>query len=189
MKELTAVNYILTQMGEAPATSLEERSPSISLARSYMYLAITNMLAIKWWFNTSEAKLLPDADGLINAPSNLVAIYSKEKFNVEVIGKYVHNVTEDTNRFTGAVEVELVKDVQFENLPELAAIYVMNDALIKLYQADYGVDNNLKVIAEAANNAMQNLKREHLRKMRYNSSHGMRHAQRVLAGHLLRRGY
>ena len=189
MKELTAVNYILTQMGEAPATSLEERSPTISLARTYMDMSITNMLTIRWWFNTSHTKLLPDQDGLINAPAGLVAIYSKEKFNVEVLGKYIHNVTEDTNRFTGGIEVELVKDVQFENLPELAATYVMNDALIKLYQADYGVDNNLSVIAEAANNAMQNLKREHLRKMRYNSYNGMRHAQRILAGQLLQRRY
>lgn len=189
MKELEAVNYILTQMGEAPATSLEERSPSISLARTYMDLATTNMLAIKWWFNTVHTKLMPNADGLINAPAGLVAIYSKEKFNVEIMGKYIHNVTEDTNRFTSAIQVELVKDVQFENLPELAAIYVMNEALIKLYQADYGVDKNLSVIADTANNAMQNLKREHLRKMRYNTSNGMRHAQRVLAGQLMRRRY
>ena len=48
MKELIAVNFILTQMGEAPATSLEERSPTISLARTYMEMAKSNMLAIKW---------------------------------------------------------------------------------------------------------------------------------------------
>lgn len=189
MKELEAVNYILTQMGEAPATSLDERSPTISLARTYMDMATTNTLAIKWWFNTITVKLAPDSDGLINAPAGLVAIYSKEDFNVEVHGKYIHNVTSDTNRFTAPIEVELVKDVQFENLPEFAAEYIMNVALIKLYQADYGVDNNLSVISDAANNAMQNLKREHLRKMRYNSSHGMRHAQRMLAGTLSRRRY
>ena len=173
MKELIAVNFILTQMGEAPATSLEERSPTISLARTYMEMAKSNMLAIKWWFNNPTVKLAPDTAGRINAPANAIAIYSKEQFNVEVHGKYLHNVTEDTQYFTAPITVELVLDVPFENLPELAAEYVMNAALIKLYQADYGVDNNLNVISGSANNAMQNLKREHLRKKRYNSSNGL----------------
>ena len=65
----------------------------------------------------------------------------------------------------------------------------MNAALIKLYQADYGVDNNLNVISGSANNAMQNLKREHLRKKRYNSSNGLRHSSRVLTGQLMQRRY
>ena len=189
MKELIAVNFILTQMGEAPATSLEERSPTISLARTYMGMAKSNMLAIKWWFNNPTVKLAPDTAGRINAPANAIAIYSKEQFNVEVHGKYLHNVTEDTQYFTAPITVELVLDVPFENLPELAAEYVMNAALIKLYQADYGVDNNLNVISGSANNAMQNLKREHLRKKRYNSSNGLRHATRVLTGQLMQRRY
>ena len=80
MKELIAVNFILTQMGEAPATSLEERSPTISLARTYMGMAKSNMLAIKWWFNNPTVKLAPDTEGRINAPANAIAIYSKEQF-------------------------------------------------------------------------------------------------------------
>ena len=79
MKELIAVNFILTQMGEAPATSLEERSPTISLARTYMGMAKSTMLAIKWWFNNPTVKLAPDTEGRINAPANAITIYSKEQ--------------------------------------------------------------------------------------------------------------
>ena len=179
MKELEAVNEILVALNDRPVTTLDDINPTVTSIQERMKTIRQSLLGTGWWFNTPPIKLYPDSDGRIAAPEHTLSIYHPSKDNAEVMGEYLYNVDADTYIWDKPIEVRLVKDLTFEQLPLYAAHYVMWNVLINMYQTDYGVDGNVQTFTARMNAARLQLDKENLRKRELNTSR-IRHADKII---------
>jgi hypothetical protein len=73
--ELAAVNQILSAVGQAPVTELDQANPEISIAYDTLIVCSRECQAEGWVFNTEKNyPITPNTAGLIELPSNMLQV-------------------------------------------------------------------------------------------------------------------
>lgn len=171
MRELEAINLTLEALGESRVIDVNTSNPSAGLARSALARNRRGLLSTGFWFNVVEREVTPTADGFINVPWNQLAVYnagSDSKYGVRDGNLY--DLMEQNQYFDSSVKLKIVLDLDFEDLPEHAAMWVANYTTAQVYLNDLGGDSNYANYAQEAERYKSMVLREHLRNQRFSTS-------------------
>lgn len=178
MTEIDAINRMLRYIGELPVPNdividdLPEGHEARD-ARTILGETLREEQEEKWWFNKQTMTLLPDVSGYIHLPYNLISFDSvKGKYIAE--GGTLYDSVQKTKIFTDSVELDVVLEIQFDDLPDVFRTYVVLQAAKHLHMylnADQTTQLELTTKIQ-----MQRIKveREHLKQSKFNLVKGSR---------------
>lgn len=171
MRELDAINLTLEALGESRVMDVNTSNPSAGLARSALARNRRGLLSTGYWFNVVERAIAPTADGFIKVPWNQLAVYdtcSDSKYGVR--NGNLYDLVEQNEYFDSSVKIKVVLDLDFEDLPEHAAMWIANYTTAQVYLNDLGSDGNYANYASEAERYKSLVLREHLRNQKYSTS-------------------
>lgn len=125
--ELAAVNLMLPAAGESAITSLEELADDDSSHALATLRAISREVQEEGWdFNTElKMKLLPNTSGHVNLPPNTLSIDPVDPTHKLVQrGNRFYDPTKHTYIIGRPVEVDLVVQLPFDDLPSAARTFI-----------------------------------------------------------------
>lgn len=128
--QLDVVNDMLGLLGEAGVNSLDTEHPLVARGLAYLKVANAREQARGWWFNTESVTLTPTADGEIILPQETLQvdpISPCEQYAQR--GRLLYKLEAGNGsptKFTASVQVWLVRQVAFEDLPTQAQLLVSN---------------------------------------------------------------
>lgn len=147
LSELEAVNTMLTAIGSAPVSSLTGvQSPDVAVARHILTEVRRDVLLQGWTFNTEyEYPLTPGADGRIRVPLGTLRIdvdpYRFQEIDPVQRGLYLYDRKSHSYTFSSPIKVELIMDLPWDQLPEVARNYIAaRAATIFIGRMDAGND-------------------------------------------------
>lgn len=181
MELLTAVNLVLPKLGERPVTSLTVKHPTLAVLLPIIEQTQVNTLMRGWWFNEFRYTAYPSTNGEIDIGADALSFIPDEAGVAVVRGQRLYNPETLSYVFTEPVEGKVIQNVTFNELPESAATYVFNSALIDAYATDLGVTNELSVWQGLAARAWSDLLAEHLRQRKHSTRKSRRWRQLISA--------
>lgn len=146
MRTLDVVNEMLGTMGEAPISSLEDPHTFRGACLSTLNNQNARIQSRGWWFNSEAITLSPSAlDSSIYLPGDTINVRvpraSAEDTSPYVQrGRRLYNTNGGTFVFTTAQDVTIIRQVPFEELPELAAQHIAASAVVQ-FQSKYDSDS------------------------------------------------
>ncbi|BAN92348.1 tail protein [Ralstonia phage RSB3] len=176
---LTAVNEILPKLGERPVTSIEAKSPTLSIILPQIDAEIDLVLQTGWWFNTCYGiELFPDSEQGLVVPDDCLSFYPDRSYPDIVArdGKF-YDTSKRSYLFTDKVRGTLIQRVGFEQLPESAARFILYSALVTIYATDIGLEQVVQLWRQYAQQAQANMEQEHLRHRHYSVKQNPRYAR------------
>lgn len=176
MTEIDAINRMLRYIGELPIPSdvaidsLPEGHEAV-MARTILAETLREEQENKLWFNTFEVAYVPDTDGYITLPANLIAFEGSEYF---IEGNNLYKKDDTTGIFTEPVTLTVRLEVTFDNIPDIFRTYVVLVAAKHLHVYLNGDDTTQKELETKV--AIQRIKveREHLKQSKFNLIKGTR---------------
>jgi hypothetical protein len=128
LTELEALNMMLTAADEAPVqTASQEGHLPLSIAKSILDDASRVVQSKGWAFNTESGTLSPGTDGRIVLPDNTLSADVADKYtdiNPVLRGTVLYDRKNRTDRFTKAVEADLIVLLPWDSLPQAARWYI-----------------------------------------------------------------
>lgn len=150
-EELSAVNDILSAIGEPPVSTLEgDSNADVANARRLLNKVNRQIQAKGWTFNIEEgATLEPDIfSNLITYSSDYLSILSAGTQSIYVNrGGYLYDRTAKTDRFTAPVTVNLIRLKEFGEMPECFRTWIVTKAARQFNARFFGapeVEGSLK---------------------------------------------
>ncbi len=142
LTKLSVVNKMLGGLGELPVNSLSEGHPLVPAALADLANVNTREQTKGWWFNRELVELSPDTAGYIFLPNDALAVDPTVHSNHYVMrGRKLYKPYEKTvatkYKFTTPVDVVLIREVPFEDLPTSAQNLVMAAA-----RYEFALDRN-----------------------------------------------
>ena len=178
MKLLNAINRILPTLGENPIDSIDSRNPTVAVVNNAILAKLNDTQLREWWFNTYVTTLYPASDGKVAMPANAISWLPKDTNSIQR-GGYLYNG--DTMTYTWPVGVGLegvIKTlVDFEELPEAAATFVLYSACVQAYVNDIGLEDTVREWKEQEGRALLVLEAEHLRNRKYSTQRSRRYGR------------
>lgn len=170
MELLTAVNRILSTLGEAQVTNTDSQHSDVYLILTAIEEHKRLLLERGWWFNTSTVTMYPDSFGNIECPTDALSVVdtTDELLLVERTGQ-LYDATNSTEFFTEPVTIFITYNIAFEDLPPSAAQVVLYRANEEMYTAYFGVDTTVQGMQQKEAQFYAQLQLMHLRCMRYSS--------------------
>jgi len=134
--QLQAVNTMLTAIGQAPITGLDQANPEIATATLILSTVQSEVLGEGWNFNSEKGyKLLADGSGNLVVPPgilNLSVNQEDSQFRVRAVqrsGKLYDTLTHSFNWGAGAtISLDVVWDYLFEDIPVVFQNYIVQRA-------------------------------------------------------------
>lgn len=124
---LQAVNTIISNIGQAPVTSLETGNPLFEMAEQVLDEITLAVLNEGWEFNTERRfPFTPDSNGHIVIPDNVLRIDAIPGNGQQLVnrnGKLYDRVTHSFV-FSGQQQLDVVWLFDFEDLPEAFKNYI-----------------------------------------------------------------
>lgn len=190
MDILTAVNFILPKLGEHPVTSASggvgmQKHPTVAVILPELEQNTRALCQQGWWFNTFPYKAMPASRGEITLSADILSFVPNGGAPSAVQrGTELINPQTLQNQWEGTVEGVITMLVPFDELPESAAKVILLDTLITVYVADIGLEQNVQVWMQQADEARRELLAEHLRQRRYTTrqSRRWRNLRRAMRG-------
>jgi hypothetical protein len=134
--ELSAVNVMLSLMGNSPINSLSTPyGADVAQARNLLGEVSLDVQTEGFQFNTEEDyTLVRDANNKIPVPTNAIAIDAKTDWSSDVVFRagYLYDRKNHTDVFDHDVHCEITFAFAFDELPETMRRYVMIAAARKL---------------------------------------------------------
>lgn len=125
--KLQAVNTIISNIGQAPVTTLETGNPLVEMAEQILEEISRSVQSEGWVFNTEYGyPFTPDNNNNISIPENVLSIDTDPHSENQVVmrsGKLYNKYTH-TYAFTKPVNLDVVWLFDFEDLPEAIKNYV-----------------------------------------------------------------
>lgn len=150
-EELMAVNDILAAIGEPPVSTLEgDSNADVANARRVLNKINRQVQARGWTFNIEEGvELLPDVySQMITYSADYLSVLSNGGQSQYVNrGGYVYDRTSRTDRFTGAIQVNLIRLREFNEMPECFRTLIVTKAARQFNRNFFGapdVDGGLQ---------------------------------------------
>ena len=125
---LTAVNTIISNVGQSPLNNLESGNPLAELAEGILDEVTRAVQSEGWVFNkeycypvnrepsTNRIEVLPNMLSLDTAPN--------DPMRVVIRGGYLYDVANHTNTFDKNLELDITWLVDFDDMPEVFKNYV-----------------------------------------------------------------
>ncbi len=128
LTKLDAVNIVLSNIGMAPVTTLDNDNPMISLASNIIDEVSLSLQTEGWVFNTEmEYPFTPDpATQHITIPLNVLSIdtgYDQTK-DVVIRGGKLYDKRAHSYKFTNEQKLNVVWVFDFEDIPEAFKSYI-----------------------------------------------------------------
>lgn len=124
---LAAINTIISNIGQAPVTTLETGNPLVEMAELTLDEITLAVLAEGWEHNTERCyPFTPDASGQITVPANVLAIDASPGNGQQTVirsGKLYDRVTHSYT-FSGKQELDVTWLFDFVDLPEAFKNYI-----------------------------------------------------------------
>ena len=119
--KLSAVNRILSNVGQSPVTVLDSGNPLVEMAELILDEVTSAIQSEGWVFNTEYCyPFLPDSNGEIVIPKDILALDDKataNSFLVQRRGK-LYDKAAHSFQFDGKQELDVVWLVDFTDMPE-----------------------------------------------------------------------
>jgi hypothetical protein len=167
---LDAVNYVISQTGAAPVTTVADPLPDAQSALLRINEALTHVQLRGWWFNTDyNVTLTPDAvTSEYLLPNGTLKILScSQAFLVPRQGK-AYDPYNQTYEFTEDAIADLVIRREFVDIPDVAQEAVRFAAAREHVMIELEDDRKAGDIGNLYANAMVELRKEELRHRRHN---------------------
>ena len=141
--ELSAVNAILGAIGQSPVTSIDKTNPEIGFIYNILRDSNVDLQAEGWHFNTERhVKYTPeDVGGVqkIAIGSDILKMdvtdgWSKRNYDVVKRNGYLYDKydhTDDWDELTDGIDLDIVKLISYEDLPEVFKRYVIYKAAVR----------------------------------------------------------
>lgn len=126
--ELSAINDMLAAIGESPVSSLEgDANADVANCRRLLSQVNREIQSKGWTFNIEEgATLVPDAfSGLIEYLPSYLRMTTTGGTAYINRGGYVYDRTTNTDIFTGAITVDLIRLKDYSEMPECFRSYIV----------------------------------------------------------------
>lgn len=176
MTEIDAINRMLRYIGELPIpstvviSSLPEGHEAV-IARTILTETLREEQENKYWFNTFEVTLVPDTDGYITLPPNLIEFEDTDYFKE---GGNLYNKAEMTGIFTDPVTLTCRLEITFDNIPDVFRTFVVLQSAKHLHVYLNGDETTQKELDNKVNLQRIKLEREHLKQSKFNLVRGGR---------------
>jgi len=167
---LDVVNQCLASMGETPINAIDADHPFVAAALLKFKTASTQEQAQGWWFNTDLVILRPDAvTKFVYVPNDAIGVNPNDAGSAWVIrGRRLYDRYHSTYEFAGNVQVELVRELDFDDLPLLAAHVVAARTVLDFQSAYDGDADKYAKLAAGYQQVYNTLRAEHIRQVKVN---------------------
>ena len=146
--ELEAVNTIISTIGEAPVSTLENNSlEDVTAAKNILDETIVDVQTVGWNFNKEyDFKINPDTDGFVNIPANAVYADSSNRGktadkDIVIRGTKLYDRENQTFTFTDSQHVDLILILPWDDLPQPARRYCTIKAARRFQNRIFGSDS------------------------------------------------
>jgi hypothetical protein len=134
--QLQAVNTMLTAIGQAPITGLDQANPEIATATLILSNVREEVLGEGWNFNSEKGyTLLADSNGDIAIPPGILNMSVNQEDNqfrvraVQKNGKLYDNLAHSFDWGAGtSISLDVVWDYLFEDIPSVFQNYIVQRA-------------------------------------------------------------
>lgn len=173
LTELDVINAILATKGMRPLNSLASDHPSLPPAKSKLDNTMNKTQNLGLWFNTSYPTLKLNSDSEIVLPAGTLHCDPvKTSYRTAKRGNRLYNLDTSSYIFDTELEVKLVLELPFDDLPESAKQYVRDAARYEYYLDEDGTEPKLTRFERARGVSWAVFYREHLRNRDVNYLHG-----------------
>lgn len=140
--ELEAVNELLASIGETPVNTLMGVLPvDAASARSLIHSTSRRLQKRGWSFNFDEGyRLAPDANGEIILPPDTLSVDPSDGAVLVQRGNRLYDPAKHTFEIGKPVKVDIVRALDFEELPEAARDFVVVSAGVRFQDRFIGDD-------------------------------------------------
>jgi hypothetical protein len=136
--ELDAVNTMLSGIGQYPVSSLSLPTTNDVTVATTILSEISREVQIRGWHWNSEYNypLAPDEDGHIIVPDDFVRVDFPywQSPDIALRGRYLYDKGNHTNVFSGTLYVDVVRLLDFNDLPETCKRFITTKAT-RVFQA------------------------------------------------------
>lgn len=146
--ELEAVNTIISTIGEAPVSTLENNSlEDVTAAKNILDETVVDVQSTGWNFNREyNYKINPDTDGNVNIPANAVYVDSSNRGStadkdVVIRGTKLYDRENQTFTFTDPQYVDLILILPWDDLPQPARRLITIKAARRFQNRVFGSDS------------------------------------------------
>jgi len=127
LTKLAAVNIVLSNVGQAPVTTIDNDNPMVVMAANVLDEVTNSVQSEGWTYNTERAyPFTPDTTKKINIPNNILQIDTPRTSRLDVVIREgrLYDKREHTYNFDDKVEATVVWLVEFDDMPEAFKQYV-----------------------------------------------------------------
>lgn len=149
--KLESVNEILGMAGLLPANSLETTRPDVLRAKTTLDQVDRSVQSQGWHWNSQYNQTFsPNADSQIALPGDVFEVsessgddspvrrYRDKLVDYQKRGGLLYNALSDTFTFTGDVKLNLIRKVDFDDIPQYAREYITKRAAREFFELARG---------------------------------------------------
>jgi hypothetical protein len=168
MKKLNeAINICLVTIGERPLGSSTPITGiyEAELSDTFLDEAKVELLSRGFIFNTdTQWELRPNTSDEIIIPYGALSVDATSASSDYIVkDNKLYNRAEHDFVFTETVEVDVIWDIDFDDLPSHAQVVIVDIAKEKLYSRVIGVDSTIKLLREDIQRSTATLLNEEMR--------------------------
>lgn len=163
--KLDVLNHMLSVVTEAPVSSPTSNHPTALSAIVVLERVDKETQKRGWWYNTEYSlNLTPNESGHIIVPDGTLYIDPTSTGSKLVRrGNRLYDPVNHTFNIGQAVQVDVVLQLEIEDLPESAAMYLLHKAAYDFYVNDDGDETKSNRLEREANRAWAELQQEELK--------------------------
>lgn len=153
--QLDAVNEVLSAIGSSPVSSLQDDLNVDVLNAKRILQGVSKQVQSRGWdFNTEDSVYLqPDSQSLrVPCPNNYLK-FTGQGYKLIRRQGYFFDIASQTNTFADGLTVDLIRELDFEQLPQIFRKYITVRAC-RIFQARYltsqAIDQHLQIEQSSA---------------------------------------
>ncbi len=127
LDKLAAVNIVLSNIGQAPVSTLDNPNPMVTMAANTISEVSNSVQSEGWVFNTeTDYPFTPDVDGFIYIPDNVLQLDTDYLSVLDVVIREgrLYDKRAHSYSFSKQLNLNVIWLVRFEDMPAAFAQYV-----------------------------------------------------------------
>jgi hypothetical protein len=142
------IDHMLSCIGESGVGTEASLHPSVLSAKRILATVDLDFQTTGWWFNRERSlNLVPDEQGQVQVPDNTLSmnitdvatfVSPADKQRYTKRGNRIYDTFLHTFNIHTAITVDVVTQLTIEDMPAVAALYVMHAAGLAMYEDDDG---------------------------------------------------
>jgi hypothetical protein len=127
LDKLAAVNIVLSNIGQAPVTTVDNDNPMVVMAANTIEEVSNSLQSEGWTFNTErEYPFIPQPDQRIEIPDNVLQLDSAYYSTLETVIRsgYLYDKRSHSFKFDQKLYLDVTWLVEFDDLPSAFKQYV-----------------------------------------------------------------